>query len=295
MYFEKYGDPSVLRSRAEKSSDPGQGEVRVANRSIGVNPADWMVLAGIFRWHLSLGRHPVPGVESAGVVQAIGRGVDGLEVGDEVIRQGESNSYRCAGNYARNELIRKPAGLDVDQAATLSIAGGTAYSAIRQIRVGAADTVLIHAAAGGVGSAAVQIAGSFGARVIGTASERNHDYLRSLGAEPVAYGPGLVQRVRRLGPITAVLDAAGNPESVAATVELLPDLGRAVTALGNPHASAAGISGVHQAPDRVDAVLKLAVQGKLKFEISRMPLAQARLALERSVAGHVRGKIVLIP
>lgn len=131
--------------------------------------------------------------------------------------------------------------------------------------------------------------------MIATGSNRNHGYLHSFGAEPVTYGPGLVERVRELGEVTAVFDAAGNPESVVATVELLRDRRRAVTALGNQYAYAAGTAGVHQAPQRVAAVLKLTEDGKLIFEIERMPLTQARRTLERSAAGHVRGKIVLVP
>lgn len=293
--FENYGDPSVLHARDEELPPPGPGQVRVRNRSISVNPADWMVVAGVFRSQLALAAHPVPGVESAGVVTAVGRGPGRFRVGDEVIRQGESNAYRAEGNYPANQLLPAPAGLDADQAATLGVAAGTAYSALRQIGVGAHDTVLVHAAAGGVGSAAVQIARSLGARVVATASERNHDHLRSLGAEPVSYGPGLLARVRALGRVTAVLDAAGNPESVATTVEVLPDPRRAVTALGNRHAHAAGIAGVRQFPGRVQAVLDLALRGALRFEVERVPLAEARRALEASRAGHVRGKLVLVP
>jgi len=154
----------------------------------------------------------------------------------------------------------------------------------------------VHAAAGGVGSAAVQIAKALGAKVIGTASEANHEYLRSLGAEPVAYGSGLVDRIRAVGEITASVDAVGGAESAAATAELLADRSRAVTAVADEHTAAAGIAGVERAPDYVESTAKLAAEGKLSFVIAeRIPLSDAEKALEISYGGHVRGKLVLVP
>ena len=134
-----------------------------------------------------------------------------------------------------------------------------------------------------------------GARVIGTASEANHPYLASIGAEPVPYGDGLVERVRALGPITASIDAFGGAASVAATVQLVPDLSRAVTAVTDEHSTTAGIA-VVAAADRLAAVVKLAEQGTLRFTIAeRIPLADAAKAFELSYVGHLCGKIILIP
>ncbi len=155
--------------------------------------------------------------------------------------------------------------------------------------------MLIHAGAGGVGSAAVQIVRSLGARVIATASVGNHDYLESIGAEPVAYGDGLVERVRALGTITASIDTYGDAASVAATVQLLPDLSRAVTVAASEHSTSAGIASVVHAPERLAAAVDLAAAGKLRLAIAeRLPLADAARAFELSYAGHLRGKIILI-
>jgi len=198
------------------------------------------------------------------------------------------------------QLTPLPAGVDFEQAACIPVAGGTAYSALKQVGVGEGDTVLIHAAAGGVGSAAVQIAQALGARVIGTASEANQEYLRELGAEPVTYGPGLVDRVRSVaedaGDVTAVLDAAGTGESVAATLELLADRNRAVTTVPGKQSQDAGIAAVQQHEARIMEVASLAAEGLITFTIAhRLPLIEAADALELSRAGHGHGKIVLLP
>jgi NADPH:quinone reductase-like Zn-dependent oxidoreductase len=182
------------------------------------------------------------------------------------------------------------------QAAALPVAAGTAYSALRQIEVGPGDTVLIHGAAGGVGTAAVQIARDLGARVIGTASPANRDYLTSIGAEPVVYGAGLADAVRILGEVTSVFDAHGGADSVAATRALLPDLTRAVTAARDQHSADAGIAPVTATDDRLRAVVALAERGVIRFPIAeRLPLIEAAKAFEISYGGHVRGKLILVP
>jgi NADPH:quinone reductase-like Zn-dependent oxidoreductase len=151
-----------------------------------------------------------------------------------------------------------------------------------------------------VGSAAIQIAQSFGARVIGTASEANQEYLRELGVEAVTYGPGLVDRVRsaaeEAGAVTAVLDAVGTEESVLATVELLPDRNRAVITAPGRHSQEAGIATVTQREGRIMDVATLAAEGLITFTIAyRLPLVEAADALELSRSGHGHGKIVLLP
>src|SRR5690606_38243016 len=149
---------------------PGEGEVTLVNRAIAVNPVDWKVVAGYLSAFRPVDFPAVPGNESAGVIEAVGPGVNDFAVGDEVIWSGFTGAYRAKANVAAAQLVRKPEGVDFEQAASIPIAGGTAYAALTQIGVGSSDTLLVHAAAGGVGSAAVQIARSLGARVIGTAS-----------------------------------------------------------------------------------------------------------------------------
>ncbi|WP_258229356.1 zinc-binding dehydrogenase [Arthrobacter sp. HMWF013] len=217
-----------------------------------------------------------------------------------MIWSGFTGAYRTAAVVPAEQLTPVPVGVSLEQAACIPVAGGTAYSALKQLKVAPADVVLIHAAAGGVGSAAVQIAQALGAGVIGTASEDNQDYLRELGAFPVVYGPGLAERVRaaaeETGPVTAVLDAVGTEESVAATMELLPDRSRAVTTVPDRQSQEAGIAKVRLEDGRVWEAAALAAEGLLTFTISqRFPLIEAAEALEASRTGHVRGKIVLFP
>ncbi|XAS68742.1 NADP-dependent oxidoreductase [Micrococcaceae bacterium Sec5.7] len=296
IYFEEYGGPEGLKVGEESLATPGEGEVQVSYRAIAVNPVDWQLAAGYLRQWVPLDLPVVPGNDAAGVVKAVGPGVSRFAVGDELIWNGFTGGYRAAANVPAAQLTAIPAGLDFEQAACIPVAGGTAYSALKQLGVGEGDTVLIHAAAGGVGSAAVQMARDLGTRVIGTASEANHEYLRGLGAEPVTYGDGLVDRVRALGEVTAVLDAVGGEASVTATQELLPDLSRAVTTVADEHSMGAGIAAVQQLDTRVADVAGMAADGKLTFNIyERLPLTEAARAFEISQGGHVRGKIVLIP
>lgn len=300
VYFEQYGDPQVLKFGLEHMPDPGPGQVRVEFRAIGVNPMDWKLVAGHLSKVAPLDLPGVPGNEAAGVVTAVGPAFEGFAVGDEVIWNGFTGGYRMEAVVPADQLTPLPAGVDFEQAACIPVAGGTAYSALKQLGVGEGDTVLVHGAAGGVGSAAVQIAQAFGARVIGTASEANQDYLRELGAEAVTYGPGLVERVRSAaedaGAVTAVLDAVGTEESVAATVELLPDRGRAVITSPGRQSQEAGIAAVQQREGRIMEAATLAAEGLLTFTIAhRLPLLEAADALELSRSGHGHGKIVLLP
>lgn len=296
MYFAEYGEPELVTAGEEELPPPGEGEVQVGARAIGVNAMDWKLVAGYLERYLPVDFPAVPGCEAAGTVTAVGPGVTGFGVGDEVIWNGVAGAYRSVANFPAGQLTPKPAGIEFEQAACLAIAGGAAYSALVQLGIGVGDTVLIHGAAGGVGSAAVQIARDLGARVIGTASEPNHEYLRGLGAEPVAYGEGLVERVRSLGSITAVVDTFGGAETTAATVELLGGHGSAVTTVPGKESHAAGIAPVRLLDGRVADVARLATDGKLRFNIhERLPLTDAARALGISRTGHVRGRIVLIP
>jgi NADPH:quinone reductase-like Zn-dependent oxidoreductase len=294
--FSEYGDIEGLEVGQAPSAAPGPGEVTIANRAISVNPLDWMVVAGYLKDMVPLQLPAVPGNESAGVVEAVGPGVTSVAVGDEVIWSGFGGGYRAEATVPEATLTLKPKTIDFEQAASLPIAAGTGYAAVEQIAVTSDDVVLIHGAAGGVGSVAVQLAVRRGATVIGTASEKNHDYLRSLGAQPVLYGDGLVDRVRAIGTVTASIDAFGGAGSIAATTALLADLSRSVTAVSDEASQRAGIPALIHPDDQLARVVELAAEGAFTIEVSeRFALADARQALELSQGHHVRGKIVLIP
>ncbi|MZG13302.1 alcohol dehydrogenase catalytic domain-containing protein, partial [Streptomyces sp. SID5914] len=200
--LDGYGGPDDLRYTELPDPKVAPGEVLIRVRAAGVNPVDWKHAEGhldpIMNTHFPL----VPGWDVAGVVERVGFDAEEYAPGDEVFGYIRKDSVQH-GAYAElvsahvRMLARKPAALTWEQAAAVPLAGLTAYQAVKRIGVRAGDTVLVHAAAGGVGSFGVQIAVSLGARVIGTASPGNHDFVRELGAEPVTYGPGLADRVTR--------------------------------------------------------------------------------------------------
>jgi NADPH2:quinone reductase len=194
-------------------------------------------------------------------------------------------------------LAHKPSSLSFEEAAAVPLAGLTAYQTIRRAGVQSGHTVLVHAAAGGVGSFAVQIARSLGARVIGTASESNHDYLRTLGAEPTTYGDGLADRVRALDPagVDVVLDYVGG-EALDSVPDVLRDGGTVASIIDARARDEFGGQYAWVRPDSADLaeLARLADAGDLKPEIAEVfDLADAAGAHERSQSGHVRGKIVV--
>ena len=194
-------------------------------------------------------------------------------------------------------VARKPTSLTFEQAAGLPLAGGTALRTLDALEVTAGDTVLVHAAAGGVGIFAVQIAVARGARVIGTASESNHAFLRELGAEPVTYGDGVVDRVRALAPegVDAVADFVGG--QLETSLAVLADGGR-LASVADPGVIEHGGRWIWVRPDGAESarLAALADEGKLKVEVARTyGLDEVAEAFAESQSGHVRGKLVIVP
>ena len=294
-YYE-YGAPEVLRFEDEPPAVPAPGQVRVRNQLIGVNPVDWKMVAGYFR-HTDRSPFPhVPGWASTGIIDATGDGVRGLKVGDAVIVGARGGAYRERLVVDARLVVPRPEGMSAERAAALPSSAVAGYSMVDNLGIGSEDTLLVHGAAGSVGSATVQIAVDRGARVIGTASPRNHDYLRSLGAIPVAHGDGLEDALRGFGTITASADAVGGPASVAVTLAVLGRRGRAVTAWGDEHSQAAGIPWVRHPEDELEQTVAIAARGALNPRIvETFPLARAADALRLSRTGHPEGKILLAP
>ncbi len=205
--FSRFGGPEVLEIVDLPDPHAGPGQVRIAVRAAGVNPSDWKKRAGLMDEELP----QTMGYEAAGVVDELGAGVSDVALGDPVFgfsADGAAQAELAVLSY----YAPVPPSLGFAGAAALPAAIETATRALDQLGVAAGSTLLINGASGTVGSAAVQLAVARGARVIGTAGPANHDYLRSLGAEPVAYGKGLVERVRRLAPggVDLALDVAGS-------------------------------------------------------------------------------------
>lgn len=296
-----YGGPETLEPADQPVPKVGPDQVLVRVKAAGVNPVDWKIVAGgldpVLHVHFPL----IPGLDVAGVVEQTGLDAPEFAVGDEVfgfVRKDEVQH----GTYAElvaapvRTLAHKPAALDWQQAAGLPLAGLTAYQALRRLGIGEGETVLIHAAAGGVGSLGVQIALAGGARVIGTAGEHNHAFLRGLGAEPVAYGDGLEERVRELAPegVDAALDFVGQ-DAVAVSQRVLKKPDR-VLSIVDHEVAAKGGHYLFVRPDPADlaALAELAEAGKLTVPVdAALPLEQAAEAFRRSQSGRTRGKIVL--
>lgn len=301
VQFAEYGTPEVLRVVDAEPPVPGPTQVRIAVRAAGVNPIDWKILSGQMRELFPVELPAGVGSDVAGVVDAIGAEVTEWAVGDEVLGQSTTGSFADYALTESDEIVRKPAGVAWEVAGSLAGAGGTAYAVLKKLGIKAGETLLIHAAAGGVGTFAVQLAKAQGVNVIGTAGEANHEYLRSLGATPVTYGDGLAERVRAVAPqgVDAVLDASGRGE-IPLSIELTGNPARVLTlvafdAAGTGIQIHAGGSG-----SELGAALRelaaLAEQARLVVSISQtFPLTEAAAALSASMTGHGHGKIAVVP
>lgn len=219
VVFDKVGPPDVLRVAELPDPVPGPGRLRVRVRAAGVQPFDTKVRSGTMSF-VPLAFPQGIGQEFAGEVDLLGDGVETFDVGTGVL--GSAMMSSCATHVVVDaaNVVPKPVNLSFPQAAGLVSAAQTASGSLEDLKVGPGDVLLVHAAAGSVGTLATQLAVRAGASVIGTARPENHDYLRSLGATPVAYGPGLVDAVRALGvEVTVALDAVGG-EAIAQSVQL---------------------------------------------------------------------------
>ncbi|WP_407548960.1 NADP-dependent oxidoreductase [Streptomyces sp. Pv4-95] len=296
-----YGGPEVLEYTDQPDPKVAPDAVLVRVKAAGVNPVDWKIVAGYLDALMHMHFPLIPGWDVSGVVEAVGVDATEYAVGDEVMGYVRKDEVQH-GTFAElvsapvRTLARKPASLNWQQAAGLPLAGLTAYQALKRVGTRQGETVLVHAAAGGVGSLAVQIAVAQGARVIGTASERNHEFLRSLGAEPVTYGDGLAGRVRELAPegVDVAVDFVGGG-AVDVSQEVLKDRTRVVS-VADGEVKAKGGHMVWVRPDSADltALGDLAEAGKLTVPVdATFPLSEAAEAFRRSMAGRTRGKIVL--
>jgi len=297
--FSRFGGPEVLEIVDLPDPHPGPGQVRIAVRAAGVNPSDWKKREGLMDPELP----QTMGYEAAGVVDELGEGVADVAVGDRVF--GLSAEGAAQAELAVLSFYAPiPPSLTFAGAAALPAAVETATRALDQLgvgaRVGRGSTLLINGASGSVGSAAVQLALARGVRVIGTASPANHDYLRALGAEPVAYGEGLAGRVRALAPdgVDAALDVAGSgvlPELIELAggpedVVTIADFGGA-----REHGVRFSRGDAGRAVHALAEIGELIESGGFSLPVARtFPLAEIAQAHRAGEAGHVRGKLVLV-
>ena len=296
--LSEFGAPEVLRETEVAEVRAGPGQVRVRVRAAGVLPFDVKVRGG---WTPPFIKREFPlvlGNEFAGTVDQAGEGVTDFAPGDEVLGYCVTGAYAEYVAVPADQIVRKPADMPWQVAAGFSGNGQGAHMALSTVGVSSGDTVLINAAAGGFGTFAVQLALAWGAgRVIGTASERNHDHLRALGAVPVLYGDGLADRVREIAPggVDAAVDAAG-PEALRASVEVTKDRSRVVTMIADEVAEELGLPSVAgpRSAERLAELVEVYVRGKLALHIREAyPLARAADAHRDVESGHGRGKVVL--
>lgn len=295
VVYRTLGGPEVLEIERREVPTPGQGEVRVRFVAGGLNPVDHKIRSGRSRFTVEL--PAAAGREFAGVIESVGSDVTGFAAGDRVfgsIPGGAFAEYLLA---PASVVARIPNGVSDEVAAGLALAGQTAWDALDSQDLRAGDVIVVSAAAGGVGGLLSQLAVARGVRVVGTASEGNHAWLRSRGIEPVVYGEGLVERLRQVAPdgITAVFDLFGADTIEAAlTLGVPPD--RINTNATDP--SAHGVRGVGRGavnPATLDALAALVADGTLDLPIAaRFPLAEVRAAFERLETGHLRGKVILV-
>jgi NADPH:quinone reductase-like Zn-dependent oxidoreductase len=296
IQFTQFGGPEVLELVELPDPEPGPGQVRVAVRAAGVNPIDWKVRSGAMGGDLP----KRTGQEVAGVVDKLGDGVTGIEVGEAVFGGaaggGGAAQYALVENYAR-----VPESLDFVGAAALPVAVETAVRTLDVLGVSGGQTIVINGASGSVGIAAVQCALARGARVIGTASEANQDYVREFGAQPTTYGEGLVERVRALAGdgVDRALDAAGGG-ALPALVELTGSPERVVTIADYQGAQETGVPfsggmGPERAWHALADAAELIEAGRFRLPVAQtFPLSEIAEAHRVSQGGHPRGKLVLI-
>lgn len=300
--YSGYGGPEVLEYGEARDPKVGPDSVLVKVRAAAVNPVDWKAREGYLDPVLDAVFPVIPGWDVSGVVIQPGASVTEFVTGDEVIGYVRED-FLSHGTFAEyvaapvRTLARKPRNLTYEEAAGLPLAGLTAYQVLTgALAVQEGDVVLVHAAAGGVGSIAVQLGRHLGARVIGTASERNHDFLQELGAEPVTYGEGLAERVRALAPegVDAVFDTVGG-EALKVSADLLAPGGRLASIAD---ASVVDLGGryVFVRPDAADLarLADLAEQDVVTVHVDEtFPLERAADAQRLSAEGRTRGKIVV--
>ncbi len=306
-----FGGPEVLAVVEEPVGETGPGEVSVEVRAVGTNPVDYKRFSGDFGTDESL-LPMTPGSEAAGVVSEVREGTKGpggpVRVGDSVI------VFRAPGAYASHlvvpvdAVVPKPVAMSFEAAAGLMLTGTTAVHALDATSVRAGDTVVVHGASGGVGLMVVQLAVADGARVIATAAQSGHAYLRELGAEPVVYGPGLLERITELAPagVTAAIDTVGTDEAVDVSVALVADRSRIATIAAFQRGFDLGLKVLGGAPGadpgtevRAAARMELVKRvdaGTLTVKVAATyPLVEAADALTQLASGHTHGKIVLVP
>nr|WP_243422778.1 NADP-dependent oxidoreductase [Micromonospora globispora] len=300
IMFDTFGGPEVLHVADVPMPNPGPQQVRIRVHASGINPVDSTIRSGAMQAKIPTTLPAIPGIDVAGVVDAVGENVTDVAGGEPVVGWADPPAGSYAEYALASQIARIPTGLSFADAATLPTAGEAAKRVLDLLGVRAGETVVIHGASGSVGTIAVQLAVTRGATVIGTASEDNQDYVRSLGAIPMLYGEGLVDRVRASSrQVDAVFDVAGKG-ALRDSIALRGGTDRIIT-IADPAAGELGVTFSAGTPKDwssgdLAGLAELAARGDLTTTVAgTYPLERAAEAQRLSQGGHVHGKLVLIP
>jgi NADPH:quinone reductase len=310
IVYTEFGSPDVLHQIEIPDPVPVRAEAIVRIEAAGVNPIDGKLRRAERPSPPITEPRPV-GFDGAGVIEALADDVEGFAVGDRVAIRDTMGTYSSLLAVPVERLAALPDSVTAAEGAGIGIPAGTAYQALKSLGVTAGDVVLVHAGSGSVGQAAVQFAVAWGATVIATASPARHEQLREFGAVPVAYGDGLLDRVREAAPqgVTVALDGAGTDEAIRTSLDLVADRDRIATIVRGPDAAEFGIrafSGGSPVPlteqelawraEALEATIALIATGDFTIELGpELPLAEAAQAHELMESGTASGKIVLVP
>jgi NADPH:quinone reductase len=300
--FDQYGSREVLYIADLEIPQPADGEVLVEIRAAGINPGETSIREGYLHDRFPATFPSGEGTDLAGVVSAVGAGVTRFSPGDEVLGWSwQRSSHADYVTVPAAQLVAKPAGVSWEAAGSLGVAGATAWAAVAAVHPQPGDVVGVSAAAGGVGSIAVQLLRYGGAVVIGIASEANHDWLREHGVTPVAYGDHLEERIRELAPggLSAFVDTFG-PEYIDLAIALGVPAERIDTVIAFERAAQVGAktdgSSVGTTAEVMSRLADMLAAGQLEIPIAATyPLERVQDAYAELERRHTRGKIVLIP
>ncbi len=302
VQFDEYGGLDVLTVREIELPGLGKEDVLVEVKAAGINPGEASIRKGLLdaRWPATFPSGQ--GSDLAGVVKALGIDVEGFAPGDEVLGWSWDRSSQATEVVVpADQLISKPTDLDWEAAGALHVVGVTAFAAVRAVDIAEGDTVVVSAAAGGVGTITVQLLKVRGANVVGLASEQHHDWLRAKGVTPIAYGEGVKERLLEATPdgIDAFIDLFG-PEYVELAVELDLPPSKIETIIAYEKAQEVGAksegSSDATTPEILGEMAELVALGKIEVPIAATyPLDEVREAFEQLEDRHTLGKIVLIP
>ncbi|SKK34676.1 Putative oxidoreductase [Mycobacteroides abscessus subsp. bolletii] len=304
VQFDQYGGIDVLQVRDVPRPVPAPDEVLVQVRAAGINPGEAKIRTGMLHDRFPATFPSGQGSDLAGVVVEAGHGVARFAPGDEVFGYTDNRASHAEFVVVpASQLVTKPEGLSWEVAGSLFVAGTTAYAAVGSVHLSPGDVVAVSAAAGGVGTIAVQLARAAGATVIGIAGPDNDEWLTAHGVIPVNYGDGLAERIKAAAPqgrVDAFLDMFGGGYVDLALNELGVDLQRIDTIIDFAAIERYGVQSVGNAEGASAQVLSelaaLIVDGKLEVTVAQtFPLDAVRSAYELLERQHTRGKIVLVP